>query len=399
MRSFLRTAGVNILRQGFRWLDNFSSFHEIHPPARIFLIRTHAIGDILLTTPVLRALKQALPSVHLSMLVGESSRPVLENNPRLDDLLSFPESWWFKHRWSEIWRLTHCCRQFPKDALILFHAAPFLHLWGRLMKAPLRVGFDNNNSSMCLTHPVPLDIRGNRYLGDINLDLVRSLGVPAENAELEIFLTAAELSTGAKLLSKKDERHWLIGVAPGGGQNPLEKISVKQWPAAHYVQLLQRLLDNYPVTVALLGDRHDNQVDCIAESLKSRKGRVINLKGRTKVRELAGVINHLDLLITNDSSPMHLAVALKTPVVALFGPTSAKALFPAGPLRLAVQSRASCSPCYPFGRFPGCPSPRCMQELAVDRVYRAVTELLDKLKISIYPKKTGACLTKAKKIS
>jgi lipopolysaccharide heptosyltransferase II len=346
------------------------------PPEHIFLVRTHAIGDVLLTTPVLRALKQAWPRALLTMVVGDKSRPVLEGNPHLDAILSFPEVWWFKRQWAKIWQLTRSYRRLPKEMLILFHASPLLHLWGWLLGAPVRVGFDTDGSGISLTHRVRLDLQGRRYLGEVNLDLVRALGLPAGKAEPEIFLSTGELAAGARLLAAAPRGRWLVGLAPGGGQNPLEQIAVKHWPASHYTQLLEQLASASPITAVLLGDRQDVQVDGIARSLEAMGLQVLNLKGRTSLRDLAAVISHLDLLIANDSAPMHLAVALRTPVLALFGPTAAEALFPAGPHRLALQSPAPCSPCYPFGRFPGCPDPSCMAALPVAMVYEVAAELL-----------------------
>jgi heptosyltransferase II len=372
-------SGLSMLYQGCRKLSGSSPFRDCHPPSDIFLLRTHAIGDVLLTTPVLRALKQFWPGTRLTMLVGDKSKPVLEGNPHLDALISFPESWWFEHQWSNIWQLTRSCRRASKEVLILFHASPLLHLWGWLIKARIRVGFVTDSSGIFLTHRMPLDLQGYRYMGEVNLDLIQALGVPIGNTEPEIFLTPAELETGFRFLQERVEGQWLVGVAPGGGQNPLEQISVKQWPASHYVQLLKKLTATQTVTVVLLGDRYDDQVDWIAQNVQALGAKVLNLKGCTSLRELAAVISHLDLLITNDSGPMHLAVALQTPVTALFGPTAAKALFPAGPFRTALQSPVPCSPCYPFGRFPGCPDPLCMAALPVDRVYQAVIDLMARL--------------------
>lgn len=375
----LRTLGFGLLREGFHLLPAPSPLLGIEPPAHIMVVRTHAIGDVLLTTPVLRALKQTWPRTRVTMLVGNKSRPVLEGNPFLDAILSFPESWWFQRDWGNIRKLTHSCRRVPKDVLLLFHASSLLHLWGWLLRAPVRVGFDDKGSGFSLTHRVPLDFRGHRYLGEVNLDLVRALGVPAESSDPEIFLTPGDLAAGAALLPATAGKRWLVGIAPGGGQNPLEQIAVKQWPASHYTQLVRELAQTCPVTLVLLGDRHDIQADGIAQALQSRGLEVINLKGRTGLRELAAVIGHLDMLICNDSAPMHVAVALRTPVIALFGPTAATALFPAGPYRVALQSPAHCSPCYPFGRFPGCPDPLCMAALPVATVFQAVTELLARL--------------------
>ncbi|MFZ5447751.1 MAG: glycosyltransferase family 9 protein [Thermodesulfobacteriota bacterium] len=343
------------------------------------LVRTHAIGDVLLTTPVLRALKEAWPQTRLTMLVGDKSRPVLEGNPHLDALVSFPESWWFQRDWGKIGKLTLSFRRLPKDMLLLFHASPLVHLWGWLIRAPIRVGFDEAGSGFSLTHRVPLEFEGKRYLGEVNLDLVRVLGVPATSSDLEIFLSPGERADGAARLPGTGGKRWLVGIAPGGGQNPLEQIAVKQWPAFHYTQLLRELATVYPITVVVLGDQHDNQAEEIAQGLGASGLEVINLKGRTSLRELAAVIGYLDLLICNDSAPMHLAVALKTPVLALFGPTAASALFPPGRHRVALQSPAPCSPCYPFGRFPGCPNPWCMTALPVATVLQAAAELLARL--------------------
>ena len=163
-RLSLRTAAFTLLDQGFRLLEGRRPPPELHPPDHIFLVRTHAIGDVLLTTPVLRALKQAWPRTRLTMLVGEKSRPVLEGNPHLDAILSFPESYWFRHQWGHIWRLTRSYRAMSKEVLILFHASPLLHLWGWLLAAPVRMGFDAEGSGFSLTHRVPLDLQGRRYL-------------------------------------------------------------------------------------------------------------------------------------------------------------------------------------------------------------------------------------------
>jgi heptosyltransferase-2 len=365
-----------LLDRGFRSFPPARFFPCLSPPTHLFLLRTHAIGDVLLTTPVIRALKQAWPQTRITMLVGEKSRPILEGNPYIDRLLSFPESWWFNHQFSQVWRLTRTLRQYPKDGLILFHASPLLHLWGFLLKAPLRVGFDNQGSGFSLTHRVPLSTQSQRYLGDINLDLVRILGLPGGSLELDLFIQGPELQAVKRFLPRQTKRQLLVGIAPGGGQNPLEQISVKQWPMDHYVKLLLALSRLYPVDFLLLGDQYDTQVDEIAAQVSQGGAKVINLKGQTTLRELAALIHHLDLLITNDSSPLHIAVALKKPVVGLFGPTAARALFPGGPNRVALQSPAACSPCYAFGRFPGCSAPTCMAAITVESVTQAVEALL-----------------------
>jgi len=133
---------------------------------------------------------------------------------------------------------------------------------------------------------------------------------------------------------------------------------------------------SYDIVFLLFGDQNDVEIDKITEKAMHQGVHLINLKGKTTFRELGALIWHLDLLITNDSSPLHLAVALQKPVVALFGPTANWTLCPNSENATAVQSPAKCSPCYGFGRFPGCHTPICMAELSIDTVKIAIEKSL-----------------------
>ena len=353
------------------------------PPRRIFFIRTHAIGDVMLTTAAVRAVKLAWPDTRVTMIVGERSRRVLEGNPYIDSLESFPEEWWFRKQYWKILKLTLHLRRKPKDVLVILHASPLIHLWGALLDAPIRTGFDENGSGFALTHPVTRKEEDyNRYLGDVNLDLVRVLGISSADCLPDYFPGRSELEGARRFLPDPERKSGrpLIGLAPGGGRNAFEKISVKHWPAAHYAQLMIELSREREIDFLLLGDKNDGKIDEIIALADGRAG-FVNLKGKTDFRELGAVINHLDLLVTNDSSPLHLAVAMKKPVVALFGPTANWALFPPGANRTALQSPAKCSPCYTYGRFPGCPAPFCMTELSVEAVKETVLSLCRSLRI------------------
>ncbi len=349
-------------------------------------MRTHAIGDVLLTTPAIRALKQAWPATELTMLTGGKSLPVLAGNPYLDHLVGFPEAWWFSRQVGKIMGLTRAIRGCPKDGVVLFHGSPALHVWGLLLKARLRVGFDHRLSGLFLTHKVKLNFGRERYLGDISLDLVRALGVPAEDPTPELFLQASEVREAQRFIPALGQGCWLIGVAPGGGQNPLEQVTLKQWPWQSYAQAIIEISKSFPTFFLLLGDRHDRQLGRIYQQLTQAGVRASNLQGQTTLRELAALISQLDLLITNDSSPLHIGTALKTPLLALFGPTAAEALFLPGPNRQALQSPAPCSPCYPFGRAPECRDPWCMAAISWQSVATAAAALLEGL---VSPRRPG----------
>jgi len=363
----------------FRFLNATARSRAPLGITRLYLVRTHAVGDVLLTTPVARVIKQAWPHTQITVVVGEKSRVAVDGNPYIDSVESFPEKWWFSKRFGKILRMTWRLRRKSKDAILLLHASPLIHLWGFLIKAPVRVGFDEEGRGFSLTHKVGrAKTDYDRYLGDVNLDLVRALGVPAENAVPDFFLRDDELRAARRFIppTERTGRPYRIGTAPGGGQNAFEKTCAKHWPVDCYAELMIQLSKQRDIQFFLLGDSTDVQTDRVAEKLANRAN-VMNLKGKTTFRELAALIHHLDILITNDSSPLHLAVAMNKPVVALFGPTAHWALFPPGPHRIALQSTAPCSPCYTYGRFPGCPNPTCMAEISVQEVQHAVESILN----------------------
>ena len=369
-----------------RVLDAISHKKPPFPPQSICFLRTHAIGDVLLTTAAVRAARLAWPQAHITVLVGQRSRQALEGNPYIDSLESFPEEWWFGKKYGKIFGLTWRMFRKRKDVLVILHASPLIHLWGFLLNAPIRVGFDENGSGFALTHPVVRKEEDyDRYLGDVNLDLVRALGISTADFQLDFFPSADELNAARCFIPTPvgADRRLLLGVAPGGGQNAFEKINVKHWPASHYAELIAELARDHEIDFLLLGDKNDIQIDEIVKIVNSyadERIRLVNLKGRTTFRELAALIRHLDIIITNDSSPLHLAVALDKPIVALFGPTANWACFPPGPKRTALQSPSHCSPCYTYGRFPGCPDPTCMADLPVKIVKESAESLIAELK-------------------
>jgi heptosyltransferase II len=364
------------------------------PPRNIYFLRTHAAGDVLLATAAVRAARLAWPQAHISMLVGQRSRQALEGNPYIDSLESFPEEWWFGKKYGKILGLTYRIFRKRKDVLVILHASPLIHLWGFLLNAPIRVGFDENGSGFALTHPVARENEDyDRYLGDVNLDLVRALGISTQDSQLDFFPSEAELNAVRRFIPVPGSanRRLLLGIAPGGGQNAFEKTNAKHWPAGHFAKLIASLAGKHAIDFLLLGDRNDAR---IGEAIEIANGcderiRLVNLMGKTTFRELAALIHYVDILVTNDSAPLHLAVAQDKPVVALFGPTANWALFPPGPGRQALQSPSPCSPCYTYGRFPGCPAPNCMADLSVQTVEKSAESLIEELRAKWTRKKMG----------
>jgi ADP-heptose:LPS heptosyltransferase len=175
----------------------------------------------------------------------------------------------------------------------------------------------------------------------------------------------------ARLLARA--RSPIVGVHASGGR------AVKQWPAERFGEVARRLIADRGATIVLTGSAADRPlVDAVKGSLPA--GRVIDVAGTLDLPALGAVLERLDLLVTGDTGPMHLAHAVGTPIVAVFGPSAPARYAPRGPLDRIIRVDLPCSPCnrvrLPPARCTGC-TPDCLALLDADSVFTASVSVLD----------------------
>lgn len=356
-------------------------------PGRVLLVKTHALGDILMVTPAIRLLRRRLPEAELFFLTGDSALPLLEGNPHLDRVLAVPEQRLLDRRHGAVRETVRLIGRLGCETAVLFHPAWPVHLLARLAGVPQRFGFDSGGSGFSLTGAVPWRGPNDRYYvvqdylrlaaaaggsdpeerapGDLDLDLH-----PAERADREAEHLAETLGTGSG-------GNRPVGLAPGGGVNPRDRVPEKRWPIERFAALADRIIEETGRPVWLFGSPGE------AELVRGVAGRMkhpaVDFSGSTTLSSLAGLIRRTALLVTVDSAPMHIALALGVPLVGLFGPTRASALLPLDhPGVRVVEAGGDCSPCYNNEPFPGCTrSASCMGRIDLDTVYTSCSELLE----------------------
>ena len=349
-----------------------------NPPHRILAIKLADMGDLLLITPALRALRQAYPAATLDVLVTPRSAAALDNLALVDNLLLF-DKYPFDYplqalrsgRWGKLLRFARRLRARQYNTVILFH-----HLslqFGALKHAALtlatgaarRIGLDNGQSWF-LTHRVPDPGFGAKHELDFWLDLAAAAGAPAGSRHVEIELTDADRAVATELLPVTDRP--TIALHPGSGGYSL----ARRWELEKFAQLGHRLSSRARLVV--VGVPADG-----ADELAAQLGDcALDLSGRTTVAQLAAVLARCDLLVGADSGVLHVASAVGAPTVALFGPTNHRAWAPALPpdkLNI-VRSGSACSPCaythHGLGAPEGCPQRTCMAMITVGQVQAAV---------------------------
>jgi heptosyltransferase-1 len=356
---------------------------------RILLIKPSAVGDVINTVPVLAKLRTRFPSAQIDWLLTPSIAEWIGHHPALSSVVPF-ERQELSHPWkglSSIWQLATQLQRAEYDLVIdlqgQFRSAFFTLATG----APVRIGFDRPRkeiqssarnlpaqaykhgwtgareiSWIAYSHHIPIPTL-EAHAVDRYLRLGDMLGFAAGPPDFHVPIPAPSLARADELLRQHGiQGRKLLVLSPG------TIWETKQWTPQGFADVAKHFAAA-GWAVALVGSNGDNPV---CADVATRCPKVVNLCGQTKLSELAALIRRADLCISNDSAPMHLAVAVDCPVVSIFGPTDPLWIGPYGRDQAVVRLNLPCSPCY-LRLLSKCPhNHRCMRDLpAHDVIQRA----------------------------
>jgi heptosyltransferase-3 len=344
------------------------------PPQRILCIKLKHLGDVLLMTPAIRALRRAWPQSAVAALVPRGMEDVLAGNPDLAAVFVLNREAGIG---SDL-ALLRALRRFQPDLVLELGQGDREAMLGWLSGARHRVGYLPGRSGawrrLLLTQAVPWN--GRQHIVETNLDLVRACGVIAEACR-------PILAVQAELRARMVERLAEAGLTPGRPLvvvHPVSRWLFKAWPESSCAETIMRLTRERPVAVALTsgpGNGESEAADRILARVHAAHGvgPIINLIGRTSVGELAALLERASLFVGVDSAPMHMAAALGVPVVALFGPSGEMSWGPWGGGHAVVASPYLCRPCGQDGCL-GSKRSDCLEAITADDVMRAVNEVV-----------------------
>ncbi|UCB57436.1 MAG: lipopolysaccharide heptosyltransferase II [Candidatus Omnitrophota bacterium] len=333
---------------------------------RILIVNLNWRGDVLFSTPFIRALREAYPESFLATLLVRRCAPIVENSPHLDEVIIFDEDKNHKGLMGKL-RLIRLLRAKHFDTVFLLHRSFTRTLICWLSGIPERIGYYTKKRARLLTKSI-MPSKDEPHRIEYFLDIARSCGIKAENSGYDFFVSREdkdyikELLHEEKLLKESD---FLVVINPGGNWD------LKRWPKENFSQLADRLIKECDAKVIITGAQDDLK---LAQDIKAgMKNSPLILCGRTSLGQLAALMARVNLVISNDSGPMHIALSQKANVVCLFGPTSSKITGPCGNGNYTVlQKDIGCQvPCYELN----CPDNRCMKAIGVDEVFQAVEKI------------------------
>jgi heptosyltransferase-2 len=338
---------------------------------RVVVRGTNWVGDSVMTLPALRALRRVLPEAKITLVVRPGAKGIFADVGFVDEVLTYDR----RSVWSVIpqikeWRR----RQF--DLAVLFQNAFEAALIPLLAGVPLRLGYATESRQALLTHPLPLpDWRSSRHEVFYYLYLVTALeqmlfgtsAICESDPDASLTISDARKGEAEKLLHAYGvhEGEPVVILCPGSINS-----RAKRWPAEAYASLGDRLIESKR-QVVLIGS--PNEVD-VSNAVTSRmQQRPIVLTGKTSVDQVTALLSLVDLVVTNDTGPAHIAAALGRPTLVIFGPTNPLTTRPFAPQAEILRHPPDCAPCM----LRDCPiDHRCMTAITVDEVFEQSQALL-----------------------
>jgi ADP-heptose:LPS heptosyltransferase len=333
---------------------------------RILLIQLRRIGDVLMTTPALRALREALPAAHIAYLTEAPSDAVLRLNPRLSEVKRHPAE---QGLWGHL-RLMRELRKERYDAVIDFFSNPRSAQLAWATGAPRRIGFAFPGRRWAYTDPIEPQ-PGRRYAAAHKAALLGPLGIAVPALLPEVFLSPEHRADAERLLAGLGVREGELLVA----LCPVSRQPYKVWPARHFARIGDALIERYGARVLLCwGPGEEGFVNAVRAEMAHQALPDYPVPG---LLQMAALLERCHLYVGNDNGPRHFAIAVGTPTVAVFGRPFPENWTPPGdPLHIAVAHDPGCKA---HCTYPRCTHLNCINAVPYRAVEQAVESLLERL--------------------
>ena len=345
-----------------------------HNFERILIVRTDRIGDVLLSTPVIKALRENYPRAHIAMMVSPYAKDIVDGNPYLDEVIIYDKD--SAHRsWIASMNFAGDLRKKKFDLTLILHPTNRAHLLAFFSGIPRRVGYDRKLGFLLTDQIEHTKQLGAKHELEYSLDLVRRLGIEPRDKSLfmPIKLESEKWVSELFVREKIAQTDKLLAIHPGAS------CPSKVWPNERFAWVADKLIAKYKFKALIVaGPKDIGLARNVAENMHEP---VINLAGETSLSQLASLLKRCRLFISNDSGPVHIASAVGTPVISIFG-RNQPGLSPVrwGPLGLKdrfLHKETGCLQCLAHNCVKEF---ACLKAISVEDVLSAADALLNESK-------------------
>ncbi|MCX5693995.1 MAG: lipopolysaccharide heptosyltransferase II [Candidatus Omnitrophica bacterium] len=338
---------------------------------RILIVRTDRLGDVLLSTPVIKALRQKYPQAYISMMVSSYTREVLEGNPDLDEVIAFDKDAKNAQGWLSDFKFSRMLGNKKFDLAIVLHPTNRMHLMIFLAGIPKRLGYDRKFGFLLTDRIKHTKQYGEKHESEYALDLVRFLGI--EPVDKNLYIPIKQESEKwvedlfGRMQIKNNDKLLII--------HPTASCPSRIWPAERYAQVADSLAQKHGFKVVIVSGPAD--IKKSQEVINNMRLPALDLSGKTSISQLASLLKRCQLFISTDSGPMHVATAVGAAVITIFGRSQAglspRRWGPLGEKSRVLYKTVGCTVCLAHN----CKKDfACLKATTVEDVLKAAEEIL-----------------------
>jgi heptosyltransferase-2 len=339
---------------------------------RILIIMMGGIGDMILLTPALKALRKAYPSSTLSFLLGPyGAEKVIEGSHLINKKIIIDAEKYKgikgKIKLIQELRKENFCLSITSTGTNPVKSGLLCYLSG----IKYRLGENIRGKGFFYNLKIPFN-EDSHYV-ESNLRLIEKLGIKADERRTYIYRSSEDKYFASNIIADHHlEEKLLIGIHPGSG---IHQAWFKRWPKERFARLADKMIDKYNASVMIFGGAEEVSLGREIKSLMNSSP--ILMAGKTTLAQTAALIEKCWLFVSNDSGLMHVACAVNTPTIGIYGPTSYKRLGPYSDSAMIISNELDCSPCFKRRKVK-CKSLDCLKLITVEEVLESVESLLRK---------------------
>ncbi|MGB2879465.1 MAG: lipopolysaccharide heptosyltransferase II [Candidatus Omnitrophota bacterium] len=341
-------------------------------PKKILITRTDRLGDVVLSTPVIRHMRKLFPGAHIAFMVRPENRDLVANNPHLDEVILYDKYGLQKSFWSTV-KFALQLRKKKFDIGIALHPTNRVHVMMLLAGIPVRIGYDRKLGWMLTRRIGHIKQGGARHEVDYNFDLLEKAGFDVSGAVRKPYMTMSESDKRLVDSVFRDSgiNGTLIAIHPGAS------CPSKRWMPERFAEVADVLAGKYGCRIVIVGG--DQTEEFSKSVLSNMRSKAVDLTGMLRIGELAELLSRCSVFISNDSGPVHVSVAVNTPVVVIFGRKdpglSPKRWGPMGDRDVVLHKDVGCEKCLAHYCDKGF---KCLSAVSVEDAVEAVSKIMEK---------------------
>ncbi len=374
VKRFLKRAFLFLRKVLFSFLSILTFFLrkknlDISKVENVLIFTQKRIGDTIVSIPSFRAIKENLPKSQITVFSISYIEDILERIPFIDNIVTYDKGFSFFQKAKLARQLFSNTKEFDLAVDLTCDYTFETALWAFLSKAKYRVGYNTYGRGF-LFHKAVDHKKESIHITDEILNIPRSINLDTDNKSLHISASNEALGEVRQSLhtSQIEKEDILVGIHPGG------HYPTQRWKTDRFAALADKLIEKFDINIVLLGGPQETVLlEAIKKNMKKTPISPLN----QPVRNLLAFIQSCDLLICNNSGPLHLAAALGTPTVSFMGPTLPERWWPLGQDHMIIRKDLDCMPCN--DGFCKLKSFDCMELITVEEALEAAEKILSEI--------------------